>query len=543
MSVVQDAWRRTFLEEMNGILLDEKRQTPHQQRFSRYQTDLVGYAKNVLNVQPWRGENGNKGQYELFLDIQDSCAKQLAGGKNVPNIFRVEAGHGVGKTFGAAVVVNWFFDSFAPSVTTTTAPTGDQVEKLLWKDIKRLRPATSPGEQLATMLRAAPDHFAYGRTTSDKGGTGTERFQGQHNDFALFVLDEAEGIPDYVYTAVEAQMTGGTVVIVLMLANPRTRTSMFHKYRKNPGVLNYRLSVLDHPNVVNDDNIVPGASTRQWVDRKIDKLCKVVYKHNEDNHTFEVAWRPGKIYEPNPEFCYQVLGLPPKNMTTVTTISAGVYEAAVKREIGFTNDIERATIGIDAARFGADYGTVYCCWNGEVWRASQIAKGRTNVYVAAVVELIDYLRSEGVTKIHVRVDGSGGFGNGIIDELLELGEELDGLEEWHIVEVLFGSSANNSKAYYDLVTEMYFEANQSLQSLRIVDPTPELEIDLTERQWVPKNKGGATLKKLEDKETFRAKTRSSSNPAGRSPDDGDGLVLCVAPDHIFGGSGSIEDID
>ena len=38
------------------------------------------------------------------------------------------------------------------------------------------------------------DHFAMGFVTNDAGGTGTERVQGQHNDFHLWVFEEAEGM-------------------------------------------------------------------------------------------------------------------------------------------------------------------------------------------------------------------------------------------------------------------------------------------------------------------------------------------------------------
>jgi len=122
---------------------------------------LLKYFREILGIEPWAGTE-EKGQLELMLDIQQSVRRQLAGELNVPNTFRVAAGHGLGKTYGCAGIVNWFFDAFAPSVTITTAPTKDQVELLLWKDIKsqrrgaRERGHKMPGRKRCWALGARP---------------------------------------------------------------------------------------------------------------------------------------------------------------------------------------------------------------------------------------------------------------------------------------------------------------------------------------------------------------------------------------------------
>ena len=47
----------------------------------------------------------------------------------------VKSGHSVGKTFLAAWIVNWFYDSHPASITISTAPTKRDVCDLLWKEI------------------------------------------------------------------------------------------------------------------------------------------------------------------------------------------------------------------------------------------------------------------------------------------------------------------------------------------------------------------------------------------------------------------------
>lgn len=487
----------------------------------------AGYAREILGISPWAGANGQKGQLELFEDIGESVRLQLAG-EPANKIFRVEAGHGVGKTYGAAALVNWFFDCFTPSIIYTTAPTGDQVEKLLWKDIKSQRPKSLPGRVLpsAPYMEKAPNHFAIGRTTDDSGGQGTERFQGQHGEFLFFVLDEAEGVSDFVFDAVNAMMTGGTVVLALMLANPRTRTSRFAKLASKAGVQNYRLSVLDHPNVVEGRDVVPGATRRQWVDDMIADHCEVVARHNEDEYTFEVAWRPGVIFLPDAEFLFRVMGIAPKNLADNTLIPSGRFEAACARPAP-GEDHRFARMGVDVARFGSDIGTGYVRHAGVIRRFGRWAQQDTNRYAGDIKDEARRLRDAGVRNLHIRVDGGGGFGGGVIDRLVadtDLGAWFpDGL---YLFEVHNNGVPYNGEAYEDLGTEMYAEAAETLKGIRVESPPPELEEDLTARKYDWKNKRGIAVKRLEAKDKFKKRV-------GRSPDDGDGFVLCAAPDFLF----------
>src|ERR1700722_15025374 len=49
------------------------------------------------------------------------------------------SGHAVGKTFGAAVAVNYWYDSYPQSVVITTAPTQRDVVDLLWTEVRLQR--------------------------------------------------------------------------------------------------------------------------------------------------------------------------------------------------------------------------------------------------------------------------------------------------------------------------------------------------------------------------------------------------------------------
>jgi hypothetical protein len=521
-------------------------------RFAETRYDPAAYISKRLGWTPWAGDGTNPGQqevvdaYVLALrqqhereafeagELKEDQLEYWTPGQTIKNVLRIEAGHTVGKTKLTSGLVNHFFDHFTPSIIYSFAPTFKQIHDLLWKEIKTDRRGKKlPGKILDMELKCADDHFASGTATNDSGGRGTERIQGQHGKYLMFVLDEAEGIPEFVYNAVDS-MTSGGICIVLMLANPRTRTSIFHKAKAWSHVRNFRISCVHHPNVVAGREIVPGAVKRQYVEKMIEKHCEVVTAHNEDDHTFALPfdvtvkseiYRAGVIFKPNAEFLFRVLGIAPANITDNTLVSPGRFEGATKRE-QVPDDPTRARLGVDVARFGKDYGTLFIRWNGLVWRAAQFWKQDTNEYARAIRECALKLAEQGVTSLHVRVDGGGGFGGGVIDKIKVDLAITEVFTDYQVFEVHFNAAARDGKSYADLVTEMHGEAAETLKGVRLEAAPETLESDLCERQYKWVNKDGRDVKKLEPKPEFRKRI-------GRSPDDGDGFVLCVSPDFLF----------
>ncbi len=252
--------------------------------------DLSGYRYNPrryivekLKWIPWEGTLEYPGQqqvldaYVLALrqqherealesgEITESQLTCYVPGGIIKNRIRIESGHTVGKTKILAGLVNHFFDSFTPCVGYCFAPSWEQIHDLLFKEIKAdRRDKGLPGRILDLALVASDNHFVKGKATNNADSTGTERAQGQHGKYNIFVFDEAEGIPDFVWDAVDG-MTSGGISIVLMAANPRTRSSKFHKVRSHSNVQSFRVSCLHHPNVVANKEVVPGAVRRQYV--------------------------------------------------------------------------------------------------------------------------------------------------------------------------------------------------------------------------------------------------------------------------------------
>lgn len=517
-------------------------------KFAPYRFDPIRYIIEKLGWHPWAGDRaaGHPGQVEVLEDYRLALlqlhdrydyenelrdANELEywrPGQRIKNCFRIEAGHTVGKTKLASGIFSHFFDCFEPGVSYSFAPSAEQINDLLWKEIRTDRRAHNlPGRVMEIPeLKHKPNHFAKGRAASNANDTGSERTQGQHEKYLLFILDEAEGVADFVYNAVESMSSGG-IAVILMLANPRTRNSRFYRYRLRSNVENYRISCIYHPNVLADREIVPNAVRRDYVESMLEENAEIVPEHNEDDHTFELPWRPDVIYKPNPEYMFRVLGIAPANMADNTFIPLGRFEAACNRE-PVEQEPHKARIGVDVARYGLDSGTIYVRWNGRIWRHAQISGQNTNPYRRSIKGLCQDLIAKGVTDLQIRVDGGGGYASGIIDPLSIDSDFRKQFGKLSFHEVLNNGEPFDPKSYDDLVTEMYAHLGESLKTLAILNPPPLLEGDLTERIYGFANKAGYDVKRLESKDVFKKRI-------GRSPDDGDGCVLAVAPDFLFRG--------
>ena len=513
------------------------------ERFTPYQFDPAAYVQKFLGWTPWTRQLEIMEAYALSLRQQHERDGWEQGeialddleywqpGQIIKNWLLVDAGHNVGKTKEAAGLVSHFFDCFSPSIVYCFAPNDDQINDLLFKEIRTDRVGKDlPGEVLLEpRIKHKGNHFVKGKATNNSKGTGTERAQGQHGKYLLFVLDEAEGIPGFIWDAVESMVSGG-IVIVLVLRNPRTTTCQAHKLRRRENAQAFRISCLEHPNVLEDREIIPGSVRRQYVENMLEG-CEQVNEHSDDDFTFELPWQPGVVYRPSIEFLWRVLGIASSKNVDNTFCPPGRYEAAQSREPYDGDNPEEARIGVDAARYGNDKGTVYVRHAGRVRKDCEIIKQDGFEYYLAVKRLCVFLHNKGVKRVWVRVDAGGGYHSTCVDNLNRDDELHNLFEILEVIEVYNNAVANDEDKFADLVTEMYYHAGEALKALHLDSPSPALEVDLCERkyEYVIKTTGNKTrldVKKLVSKEKFK-------DDFQRSPDDGDGFVLCAAPDYIL----------
>ena len=191
----------------------------------------------------------------------------------------VKACHASGKSRVAAIAALWWVTRFPDGVVVTTAPSWEQVHRVLWGEIKKVaggsRLAFPPLNQ--TELRLGPNNYAIGLSTNEG-----VRFQGFHGRI-LIILDEAPGVKPEIWEAIEGIRAGGDVR-VLALGNPTISSGPFYDAfaTNRSGWRTFTIDAFNTPNLVGlsveelldlpddalDDNARPYLVTRRWVREK-----------------------------------------------------------------------------------------------------------------------------------------------------------------------------------------------------------------------------------------------------------------------------------
>ena len=323
----------------------------------------VLFAKEVLGVNLW--------------SKQEEVLEALREHQRVA----VKSGNCLGKGFSAAVAILWFLCCYDPAVVLSTAPTFRQVRHVLWREVHRLyhrAQLSLGGKLLDTRLETSDGRFALGLSADSD-----EEFQGFHSPNMLIVVDEAEGVEDTIYEAIEAIMTSENCRL-LLIGNPTTMSGSFRRaFYEDTGLYHtITISALESPNVKNGRVGIRGLATRRWVDER------------------KKVWG-----EENPIYQARVLGEFP-DQGEDTLIALSWIEAAAKRE-PVRPDAEDASpsdpvvLAVDVARFGSDK-SVILRRRGMVVEDIQAYRGLdtmklTGLVVDAIKKVSGWEEGEGVT--------------------------------------------------------------------------------------------------------------------------------------------------
>lgn len=160
----------------------------------------------------------------------------------------VRSGHGVGKSAFMAWCILWFMSCYYPCKVPATAPTGHQLDDILWSELAKWHRILkeripSLGNEFewsagSFKLKSNPsESFAVARTSRPER---PEALQGFHADNILFLIDEASGVAENVFEVAEGALSTDGAFIV-MAANPTRQSGYFydshHKMRGSWGTL------------------------------------------------------------------------------------------------------------------------------------------------------------------------------------------------------------------------------------------------------------------------------------------------------------------
>lgn len=258
----------------------------------RYWERPVEFAEEILGMRTW--------------DAQKRILDAYVAHKRVS----VRSGHKIGKSCTAAIIALHFYCSKPDARVVFTSTTARQVDAILWRELgkirskagcclkcraacareRRIEPRPCPhssliGGQMNSLARSgfrAPDYREIcGFTARD-----AEAVAGISGANLLYLPDEASGIDDAIFEAIEGNRAGGARMV--MFSNPtRTEGEFFlsHtekalKFEKDGSpVLDAKgkqigfyyaiqVSSEETPNVRERREVFPGLATYEWVEEK-----------------------------------------------------------------------------------------------------------------------------------------------------------------------------------------------------------------------------------------------------------------------------------
>lgn len=413
-----------------------------------------------------------------------------------------------GKTWTAARLVLWFLLNFAPSIVLTTAKTFRQVEIEIWKEIwTAYKGSKFPlgGRLLATKLEMEKDWFALGFSTDD-----AENVLGVHAPNILIIIDEAPGIPDEVYHAIETPMSTGNAK-VLVLGNPMQPVGAYRDTFNSDLYKHFHISAFDTPNFIAFGITLDDIKSGAWKDK-----LGVTQWQIEDGSWIEklpcpylitplwVAERLDAWGEGSWMFQVYVLGdFPKKGVNNLFNLPE--IEAAIERKVMDEGD---KVAGLDVARYG-DCESVYGLRRGnkvlkiETWGHEGIHynTGRT----------ARHYREDNPSVIHI---DAGGFGSDDCEILA--GEGIN------VNRVLSNNPAVDKERFANRRAEIYWLLSKRFTDEEISIPNDrKLISQLTDIRFTFKN--GKQI--MESKEEMRSR-------GSKSPDRADMLSLLFYPGEV-----------
>lgn len=451
----------------------ERDRTAHTEAMARYRTDPVSWVVDRLGEEVW--------------SKQAEIMAALATHRKVA----VRSAHGTGKSHIASRLVAHWLDVHPTddAFVVTTAPTFPQVRAVLWRYIRQVhKKGKLAGRVNQTEWLVGDDLVAYGRKPADHDAAG---FQGIHAAHVLVVVDEAGGIPESLWYAIDS-LTVNRGCAILAIGNPDDPTAYFKKINDpGSGWHVIRISAFDSPNLTGEtvsERISQSLISAEWVAEK-------AAEWGEDNPVY-VSKVLGEFPTQDPHAVVRIEDVTrcrlldtPRDPTELLPVELGV-------DVGGGGDLT-----VIRERRGPVAGRQ---WTSNSDRPEELAP----LVVRAILDT-------GATR--VKID-SIGIGWGLIGELRNRAARLEHAAE--VVAVNVAEKASDPTKYYNLRSEIWWHARER-SAARVWDLGSMAEADqtvaeLVEPRWTL---DGAGRIRVESKDDIRARAH------GRSPDHADALLL------------------
>jgi len=438
-------------------------------------------SPNSLVMTPQVYTERYQNNYELWMkEIVDADItadqRKLSKGLIERHFVSGKSGTTTGKTTCAATTALWFLTTHYESKVVCTAPTGHQLEDLLFSEMESwIRRIKVPFIRDAIKaikgkiyIEGYRDWFIVGRTipkdAKDKLG---DVLAGFHAPYLLFIVDEASGVPDPVYLGIEGSMIQKNV-FCLLVGNPTRPNGYFYDcFNKNKSSwFNVTLSSINSP-----------FAQLEWIER-------MRTLHGEDSDFFKT----------------KVLGEFPSGAGTNLFSLEMLQDANTRWYNSEPPDSGIIVAGLDPSASGKDSSVLTIRRGCYIFKPYRIKHNDQQDLANQVANL---LRSFGAKEVYVEYNGIG-----VASYELLLKEK--GFKTFKVVT---NSRANDPEAYKNLRAELYCQLSESFDQL-MVPEEPRYFDELT------------LFNVVEDKEPKQIVEKVYlKNKLGYSPDYSDSLML------------------
>lgn len=442
--------------------------------------DPVDWAAKKAGIDLWSK------QQEIIRSIRDN--RRTA----------VQSGHGIGKSLTASVAASWWVDTHPTDQTmvVTTAPSVKQVHAILWEEIRKIHgQAGLAGEvQISDNWLIGGRLVGFGRKPQDHD---RDAFQGLHRKYLLVIIDEAAGIPEWLWGSARDIATGEHCRM-LAIGNPTDPSSYFRRVcRPNSGWNVIKVSVFDSPNFTGE------------------KVSKSVSEDLTSDKYIEDAKRD--LGEGSPMWRARVEGEFP-DVDEFSVIPLGWIYQAQQRWIAWDEagrplrDDWRRVVGADIARFGADK-TCFAERIGDAFLTPRIMpRGDTQSTASMLSGELNGERGD------IAVVDTNGVGAGVFDTLKKFGHLAMGVNVGTRTTL---TDTSGQIAFYNVRAAVYWKMREALDPARnptiMLPPDDDLASDLSTPHW--KTMPGGKIV-IESKDEIRKRLN-------RSPDRGDAVCLAL----------------
>ncbi len=335
--------------------------------FKQYQEDPVGFGEKVL------GEIYTAEIKVLMESVRDNP------------VTVAQSANATGKTHGSARVAVWWYKSYPDSqIFCAAAPPEQNLKRLLFGEIASVtekNPDLFKSDKITNLnISRSAQSFIAGVTIPVSGSEAVReaKFSGKHAPHLLFIVDEADAVPDEVFKGIESCMSGGNARLLCMF-NPRAEQGEVYRMIRDGRANVVKLSAFDHPNVGTGKDEIPGAVTRSTTVRRINEWARPLNVDEQpDSECFRLPaflegatarsqsgmqyqpLKPGYYKVTNPAFSYMVLGEYPAQGST-KLISREWVSMARSRWDSYVSEhgekppaFSSPIAGLDVAEYGTD---------------------------------------------------------------------------------------------------------------------------------------------------------------------------------------------